>query len=202
MAGTAGRSCTDDEVRVVRAYEDRRAEPDDLAPMDGKTPGEIILFACNKSCLCYPGSPELTKEKYYRGWLYTHDLGTWDEKQYITVCGRKDDMIISRSENIYPAQIEEVINRHPGVADCMITGVPDKARGEAVAAYVVRKDPNLTVKELNRYCAGNPDLSQYKCPRYYAFVEELPYNATGKKKHFVLKERAPRDLESGLLQKP
>jgi len=202
MAGTAGRSCTDDEIRLVRTYDDRRAEPDDLVPQDGRTPGEIIIFACNKSVLCYPGSPELTEEKYYKGWFYTHDLGTWDKKQYITVVGRKDDMIISRGENIYPAQIEEVINRHPGVTDCIVTGVPDKARGEAVAAYVVRSDPNLTVRELNAYCANHPDLSQYKCPRYYGFVDRIPYNATGKKQHYISRENAPRDLESGLLQKP
>ena len=116
MAGSAGRSCTDDEVRIVRVYDDKRAEPDDLVPMDGKTPGEIIIFPCFKSTLTYPGNEELTKDKFYKGWIYTHDLGTWDKNQFITVSGRKDDMIISSGENIYPAQVEEAINCHPSVS--------------------------------------------------------------------------------------
>lgn len=202
MAGTAGRSCTDDEVRVVKVYEDRRADPDDLVPFDNKTPGEIIIYPCFKSVLSYPDSEELTEEKFHDGWMYTHDLGTWDENHYVTVCGRKDDMIISRGENVYPAQVEEAINSHPMVADCIVTGVPDKSRGEAIAAYVKRSDDSLTVKELNKFCANHPDLSSYKCPRYYCFVDEIPYNATGKKVHYVVKNKAPQDLENGLLQTP
>ena len=174
MAGSAGRSCTDDEVRIVRVYDDKRAEPDDLVPMDGKTPGEIIIFPCYKSTLTYPGNEELTKDKFYKGWIYTHDLGTWDKNQFITVSGRKDDMIISSGENIYPAQVEEAINCHPSVADCIVTAVPDKARGEAVVAYVIPKDDSLTIKDLNKYCANHPDLSAYKCPRFYCFVDKIP----------------------------
>ena len=202
MAGSAGRSCTDDEVRIVRVYDDKRAEPDDLVPMDGKTPGEIIIFPCYKSTLTYPGNEELTKDKFYKGWIYTHDLGTWDKNQFITVSGRKDDMIISSGENIYPAQVEEAINCHPSVADCIVTAVPDKARGEAVVAYVIPKDDSLTIKDLNKYCANHPDLSAYKCPRFYCFVDKIPYNATGKKLHYVVKAQAPEDLENGILQKP
>lgn len=202
MAGSAGRSCTDDEVRIVRVYDDKRAEPDDLVPMDGKTPGEIIIFPCYKSTLTYPGNEELTKDKFYKGWIYTHDLGTWDKNQFITVSGRKDDMIISSGENIYPAQVEEAINCHPSVADCIVTAVPDKARGEAVVAYVIPKDDSLTIKDLNKYCASHPDLSAYKCPRFYCFVDKIPYNATGKKLHYVVKAQAPKDLENGILQKP
>ena len=202
MAGAAGRSCTDDEVRIVRVYDDKRAEPDDLVPMDGKTPGEIIIFPCFKSTLTYPGNEELTKDKFYKGWIYTHDLGTWDKNQFITVSGRKDDMIISSGENIYPAQVEEAINCHPSVADCIVTAVPDKARGEAVVAYVIPKDDSLTIKDLNKYCANHPDLSAYKCPRFYCFVDKIPYNATGKKLHYVVKAQAPEDLEKGILQKP
>jgi len=203
MAGTAGRSCTDDEVRVVRVYADgRRAEPDDTVPTDGKTTGEIIIFSCCKSVLSYHDNPELTAEKYYKGWLYTHDLGTWDERQFITVAGRKDDMLISMGENIYPAQVEEVLCRCPGVRDCIVTGVPDAGRGEAVAAYVVPDGSQLTVQALNHYCVTSPDLPACKVPRYYAFVETLPYTATGKKQHFVLRARAPEDQKSGLLKRP
>ena len=202
MAGTAGGACTDDDVRIVRMYDGRRADPDDLVPTDGTTQGEIIINAAYKSALCYAGDPEQTAEKYSGGWFYTKDVGTWDGKRFITVAGRKDDMIICMGENIYPAQLEEVINRHPKVRDCMVTGVADPARGQSVAAYIIPKDGSLTVKELNRWCADSDNISGYKCPRYYACVSELPYNSTGKKQHAVLKERAVRDLEQGRLLRP
>ena len=202
MAGSAGGSCTDDDIRVVHIYENRKAEPEDAVPNDGKSEGEIIIFAPNKSALCYIDSPEQTADKYYKGWYYTKDVGTWDENSYITIAGRKDDMIICMGENIYPAQLEEVLNRHPKVKDCMVTGVADPKRGQAVAAYIIPEDPSLTANEMNLYCAGNDDLPAYKCPRYYAFVDSLPYNATGKKQHFLLKEQAEKDLESGVLVRP
>ena len=202
MAGTAGTACTGDEVRLVRIYEDRRAEPDDIVPMDGSTPGEIIIFTCEKSALSYTKNEEQTREKYYKGWFYTKDVGTWDEKQYITVAGRKDNMIICMGENIYPEQLEAVINENEKVLDCMVVGVPDPSRGQAVAAYVVVSDPSLTAKELNHYCVNHNGVSKYKCPRYYAFVEKLPYNSTGKKQHTVLQEQAKKDLAEGRLQRP
>ena len=202
MAGSAGRSCTGDEVRVVRIYEDRKAEPEDTVPMDGKTEGEIIIFAPEKSTLSYVENAEQTAEKYYKGWFYTKDVGVWDERQYVSVRGRKDDMIICMGENIYPAQLEEVINRCPQVSDCMVVGVPDPSRGEAVAAYVIPAEPGVTAQELNRWCIESDDLADYMCPRYYAFVDALPYNATGKKQHVLLKERAAGELAEGKLLRP
>lgn len=123
MAGSAGRACTDDEVRVVALHEGRDASPDETVPTDGETPGEIILFAPYKSALCYTQNPELTAERYKNGWFYTHDVGTWDAGHYVTVRGRRDDMIVCMGENIYPAQLEEVLCTHPKVADCMVAGV-------------------------------------------------------------------------------
>lgn len=202
MAGSAGRSCTDDEVRIVNIYPDRKAEPEDVVPKDGTTEGEVIIMSSCKSALCYYDNPEQTAEKYYKGWFYTKDIGTWDENDYITIAGRKDDMIICMGENIYPAQVEEVINKHPKVKDCMVTGVEDPSRGESVAAYVIPEDDTVTAKELNHYCVSSDDLSEYKCPRYYTFVSELPYNSTGKKMHVVLKEQAKTDLKEGKLLRP
>jgi len=202
MAGTAGRSCTDDEVRVVNVYEDRKAKPDDTVPMDGISQGEIIINSSFKSGLCYAENPEQTEEKYYKGWFYTKDIGTWDADSFISISGRKDDMIICMGENIYPAQLEEVINRHPKVRDCMVTGVEDPSRGQSVVAYVIPEDDSLTVNELNLYCTSSDDLSVYKCPRYYVFTDTLPYNATGKKLHYLLKERAMADKEAGKLIRP
>lgn len=202
LAGSAGHSCTDDEIRLVRLVEDGKAEPEDLVPCDGETPGEIIISAWAKSALCYTANEEQTKEKYYKGWFYTKDVGVWDGDHVVTVKGRKDDMIICMGENIYPAQLEEVICTNPAVKDCMVTGVPDPSRGEAVAAYVIPSDAGLTVKDLHRFCVESPDISGYKCPRYFCLVDSLPYNATGKKLHVTLKAQALEDLAAGKLKRP
>ncbi|MBQ1838076.1 MAG: long-chain fatty acid--CoA ligase, partial [Ruminococcus sp.] len=201
MSGTAGRSCTDDEVRVVKVYEDRKAEPDELAATDNNEEGEVIIKCPQKTTYCYVNNPKATEEKFYKGWMYTGDIGTWDEKQFITIAGRKDDMIISKGENIYPARIEEVINLHPKVSECIVTGVPDSTRGECLAAYVIREDDSLTVAELLDYCSKSPNLSKYQVPRYYRFVDELPHTATGKKQHFIIKKQAKEDLKNGLLKR-
>ena len=202
MSGSCGLSCTDDEVRIVNIYPDRKAEADDIVPADGKSEGEIIINAWAKSAQSYSSNPEETEKKYYKGWFYTNDIGTWDENHYVSVAGRKDDMIICMGENIYPAQLEEILNQHPLVKDSMVTAVPDKSRGQAVAAYIVPVDDTLTVKDMNTYCAENKHISRYKVPRYYRLVDELPYNSTGKKQHVVLKKQAEEDLKNGLLQRP
>lgn len=200
-AGYTGVPTTDDDVRVVRIYPEKKAEPDDLAPTDGATPGEVIIKSPVKSCCSYAGDPETTKEKFYRGWLYTGDAAIWDRDLYVRIIGRKDDMIISKGENVYPARIEEEINRHPKVADCIVTGVPDKVRGEAIVAYVVPKDDSLTVAELMSYCAGSVNIAAHQRPRYYRFVEKLPMTPTGKKQNYIMKEQAKEDLAKGLLLK-
>ncbi len=197
-AGTAGASCVDDDVRVVKVYDDRRAEPDDLARMDGDEVGEVIIKSPAKSPYRYANNPEETKKKYYKGFLYTNDLGTWDRNQFVTIVGRKDDMIISSGENIYPVQIEEVLNKHPKVKDCMVTSAPDKIRGQIVTAYIVRSDDSLTAEELDQFCKDSPFIANFKRPRYYRFVEQLPVSATGKKLHYKMKLLAEADLKNGL----
>lgn len=190
-AGSAGRSCTDDDVRLVALHPDgSRAEPDETVPHDSETPGEIIISSPAKSAFCYFNNEEMTKKKFYKGWLYTGDVGTWDENEFVTVSGRRDDMIVSAGENIYPAQIEAVLNDHPKVAESAVIGMPDKLRGEVVAAYIVPKDPSLTVEELKDYCTHSPMLSSYKWPRNYHIVESLPHTATGKLMHFKLRSYA------------
>ncbi len=199
MAGTAGKSCTDDDVRVVKYVEGRKSEPDDLAAMDEAETGEVIIRTM-KSSYCYFNNPEEEANKFYKGWMYTGDLATWDKNQFITISGRKDDMIISGGENIYPPIIEEAINTHPKVAASAVTGIPDAVRGEAVVAYVVPEDDSLTVGDLVEHCNTSDLLSGYKRPRYYRFVKELPMTATGKLQHYLIKEMAMTDMENGLLK--
>ena len=198
-AGTAGASCVDDDVRVVKIFEDRRAEPDELAATDGSEVGEVIICSPAKSPYLYSNNPDQTEEKYHKGFLYTHDLATWDKNQFITIIGRMDDMIISSGENIYPTEIESVLNKHDKVKDCMVTSVPDKIRGQIVTAYIVRSDDSLTCEEMDEYCKQSPEVANFKRPRYYRFVSQIPFNATGKKLHVKMKEIALEDLKNGLL---
>ena len=148
-AGTAGASMVDDDVRVVKIYEDHKAEPDDVAAMDGQEIGEVVICSPAKSPYMYFNNEEETNNKYHNGFIYTGDLATWDKNQYITILGRKDDMIISSGENIYPTEIEEVLNKNPKVKDCIVTSVPDKMRGQVVTAYVVRAGHSLKPEDLD-----------------------------------------------------
>lgn len=198
-AGTAGASCIDDDVRVVKVYEDHRAEPDDIVPAGSSEVGEVIICSPAKSPYLYYGNEEETEKKYYKGFIYTNDLATWDENQFITIIGRKDDMIISSGENIYPTEVEAVLNIHPKIKDCIVTSVPDKIRGQIVTAYVVKDDESLTAEELDDYCKQSPDIANFKRPRYYRFTTQIPFNATGKKLHVKIKETAAHDLKNGLL---
>ena len=200
-AGTAGASCIDDDVRVVRLHEGRRTEPDDLAAQDGQEIGEVLLSSPAKSPYLYFNNDPETERKYYAGFLYTNDLATWDDKGFITIVGRRDDMIISSGENIYPTEIEEVLAMNPKVKDSIVTSVPDKVRGQLVTAYVIPADKSLSAAELDTYCKESPYLANFKRPRYYRFVESLPYTATGKKRHVQAKENALTDLAGGLLER-
>lgn len=200
-AGTVGGSCIDDEVRVVKVYDDHKAEPDELVEKDNETVGEIIISTPGKSTYSYYRNETEQKKKFYKGWMYTGDVGVWDENMYVTVNGRKDDMIVCSGENIYPAQIEEALAEFDKVEDSMVVAVADKVRGQAVVAYVVPKDPSLTVAELAEFCGKSPMLSTYKRPRWYCIVDELPRTATGKKMHYVMKQRVADDLKNGVLKR-
>jgi acyl-CoA synthetase (AMP-forming)/AMP-acid ligase II len=200
-AGSAGRACTDDDVAVVRIYEDRRAEPEDLVAKDGTEVGEVIVRSV-KSGYAYVNQPEEQAARFHDGWLYIGDLATWDEDEYVTIVGRKDDMIISGGENVHPTQVEAVLSEHPSITDAAVVGVPDERWGEVVVAYVVRTDPALDAAACDRHCNGHPMLAAFKRPRAYRFVDQLPMTATGKKLHYQVREQARREAADGLLEAP
>ena len=199
-AGSAGRPCTDDEVRVVKLLEDKLAEPEQVVARDGREGGEVIIRTL-KAPLCYHNKPEEDARHYYKGWYYSADIATSDEQGFITICGRKDDMLISGGENIHPVQVEEVINQHPKVLDSLVTGISDAKWGEIITAYVVSRDESLTTQELADFCKEHPGLADFKRPRYIKFVEQLPMTTTGKKMHHIAKKRAKEDLEKGEMEK-
>jgi acyl-CoA synthetase (AMP-forming)/AMP-acid ligase II len=200
-AGSAGRACTDDDVAVVKIYEDRTADPDDHAAKDGTEVGEVAVRSI-KAGYAYVNQPEEQAQRFRDGWLYIGDLATWDADEYVTIVGRKDDMIISGGENVHPTQVEAVLNELQGVTDSAVVGLPDERWGEIVVAYVVASDPVLDAARCEAHCKGHPMLAAYKRPRAYRFVSELPMTATGKKVHYQLREQAVRDAAQGLLLRP
>jgi acyl-coenzyme A synthetase/AMP-(fatty) acid ligase len=200
-AGSAGRACTDDDVAVVVAGEDGPARPDELVARDGASIGEVIVRSV-KSGYAYVNNPSEQAQRFRDGWLYTGDLATWDADEYVTIVGRKDDMIISGGENVHPAQVEEVLNEHPGIRDSAVVGLPDPRWGELVVAYVVRSDDGLTAAECDKHCQAHAMLAAFKRPRAYRFVSELPVTATGKKMHYKVRELAIADDAEGLLLRP
>jgi acyl-CoA synthetase (AMP-forming)/AMP-acid ligase II len=140
-----------------------------------------------KSGYAYVNKPDEQAARFHDGWFYSGDLGTWDAEEYVTIVGRKDDMIISGGENVHPVQVEEVLNEHPLVTDSIVVGVPDERWGEVVTAYVIPAGPGLTAADLDKHCLEHPMLADFKRPRGYRFVDELPRTATGKKMHYRLR---------------
>ncbi len=168
--------------------------------------GEICLRGPNLF-LGYWGLPEATAEVFsppeqpddpaasaqrasgdYRGWwFHTGDLGYADDEGFLYVADRKKDMIISGGENIYPAEVEQVLYQHPAVLDAAVIGIPDTRWGEAAMALVVlRPEARATAEEIIAACQGR--LARYKIPRRVAFVDVLPRNAAGKVLKRVLRE--------------
>lgn len=200
-AGSAGRACTDDDVRVVHVYADRVADPDDVVARNGRDVGEIIVRS-PKCANAYFDSPDQEKAKFHQGWLHIGDLGTWDADEFVTVVGRKDDMLVSGGENVHPVQVEEALNAHPQVRDSLVVGVPHDTWGRLVVAYVVADDPVPTVDDLDAHCRAHPMLSSFKRPRAYRFVESLPVSATGKKLHYRATDIAAGEFAAGLFATP
>ena len=127
----------------------------------------------------YWRKPEETSLALRDGWLFTGDIATMDEDGYFFIVGRKKEMIIASGYNIYPVEVEEVIYRHPGIAEVCVYGVPDSYSGESVKASVVTKEGSqVTEQEIIEWWAGQ--LAKYKIPRAVEFKDQLPKSTVGK----------------------
>jgi long-chain acyl-CoA synthetase len=120
------------------------------------------------------------------GFLCTGDIGIMDERGYVKIVDRKKDMILVSGFNVYPSEIEAVISSHPGVLECACIGVPDETTGEAVKLFVVKRDPSLTLEQLQAYC--KEQFTGYKKPKYIEFRSDLPKSNVGKILRRALRE--------------
>lgn len=127
----------------------------------------------------YWNRPRDTERTVVDGWLHTGDAGFLDEDGYVHIRDRIKDVILVAGENVYPAEVENALGKHPGVAEVAVVGVPDRVRGEAVRAYVVpRAGERPSPRELTTFLKDR--LADYKSPTDYAFVDALPRTASGK----------------------
>ena len=143
--------------------------------------GEIGEVICRGDVVMvgYWANEEATAKSLKDGWLWTGDVGSFDEEGFLTLKDRSKDMIISGGTNIYPREVEEVLLRHPGVYECAVVGRPHADWGEEVIAFVVQADGStVDEKELDQLCLDN--IARFKRPKEYRFVTELAKNNYGK----------------------
>src|SRR5215211_1532188 len=178
--GTVGKPYPGQEARVVDIKTREPLSADEVGEIEVRGPH---VFAG------YWNRPDATEETFDEdGWFRTGDLGSVSEDGYFTISGRSKELIISGGYNVYPREVEEVVEGCPGVSEAAVVGLPDPEFGERVVAAVVREDPGLTAEKVTSFC--REDLAGYKKPREVVFVEDLPRNALGK----VLKHRVRERL--------
>ena len=167
-AGSTGKSFFHTAVKVVRP---------DGSECDDNESGEIIISG-DHIMTGYWNRPEATAESIRDGWFYSGDMGIRDDEGFIFIQDRLKDMIITGGENVYPAEIENLLLSCPGIADAAVIGVPSEKWGESAIAIAVRKDPELDEKTVLAFCDGK--LARFKTPVAVRFVDSIPRNASGK----------------------
>jgi O-succinylbenzoic acid--CoA ligase len=176
--GSAGLPLLPVQVRVVHNGQ----------PVASGEPGEIQL--CGPTITPgYVDRPDATSRSFQDGWFATGDLGLLDAEGYLYVLDRRDDLIVSGGENIYPAEIESILLAHPAVAEAGVCGQPDPQWGQAPVAFVhLREDKTATTDELLAFAAQR--LARYKLPKHLYLTGPLPRNASGK----LLRRELPKIL--------
>jgi acyl-CoA synthetase (AMP-forming)/AMP-acid ligase II len=177
---TVGKVKPDFEAKVVD--EEHKTQPVGVV-------GELAVKSGVKM-LGYYKAEELNQKTFSpEGWYFTGDQATIDHEGYVRIVGRIKDMIIRGGQNIYPAEIENVLVTHPKIEQAAVIGVPDALAGEKVLAYVISKGKNgLTPIDVLNFCREN--MAAYKVPANVFIVDELPLNATGKVLKRELREQA------------
>jgi acyl-CoA synthetase (AMP-forming)/AMP-acid ligase II len=177
-AGSCGLPFFHTDIRVVDD------SGNDVAPEEI---GEVLIRTTHPM-KGYFKKPDATAETIRDGWLYSGDIAKKDEDGYLYILDRKKDMIISGGENIYPAEIEDCLLGHPGIADVGVIGTKDEKWGEVVKAIVVLKpETSLNQEEIIEWCSGK--LARFKTPRIVIFAKEIPRTPTGKVLKRLLREK-------------
>lgn len=171
----------------IGALADVRIVDEDGADCPIGEPGEIVVRG-DQVLSGYWNRPEANAESFRDGWFHTGDMARMDEEGFVYIVDRKKDMIVSGAENVYPREVEEVLFRHPAVAEAAVFGIPDEHWGERVVAAVVLREGEQTDEAvLDALC--REQLAGYKRPRVWYFVDEIPKNVSGKVLKRVLRDR-------------
>jgi acyl-CoA synthetase (AMP-forming)/AMP-acid ligase II len=175
--GSTGKSFFHTRVRIVDA------SGNDLPAGEA---GEILVRGPH-NMKEYWNRPQATAETMVDGWLHTGDIAVMDEEGFVTIQDRIKDMIISGGENVYPAEIENVLLQHPAIADAAVIGQDSEKWGETPLAVIVKKDGDLTEAEVLEHCSSK--LARFKLPKGAVFIDEIPRNPSGKILKRVLREQ-------------
>lgn len=169
------------EVKIVDLETGQR----ELSPNEE---GEIV-FKSPTTMKGYWNKPEETKKVLKNGWLHTGDMGLMDEDGFVKVSGRRKELILCSGFNVFPAEVEDLLHRHPAIAEVAVIGIPDSYRGQSPKAFIVLKagyKGKVTEEEILHWCKEN--MSAYKRPRVVQFRDDLPKSGAGKVLRRVLKE--------------
>jgi len=151
---------------------------EDGSRMVTNVPGEVYIKGENIT-KGYWNKPDVSEKSFDKdGWFSTGDIGYFDEDGYLFLVDRKNDMIVSKGVNIYPAEIEKVLGQYPGFREVAVVGIPDEKAGEAICAIAVLKNGEIELKELQEWCKGK--IADHKIPKRLETTNELPRNPTGK----------------------
>lgn len=184
LLNTCGRAAFNTELRVV--------DDDGVAVANGKT-GEIVVRG-PQVMQGYWNNSAATASTLRDGWLHTGDIGVLDDRRYLTIVGRLKDMIISGGENIYPAEIESVLQGHPAIKEVAVIGLSNAKWGEVPLAVLVSHDSELpSTSQLVSWCKES--LATYKVPAHFVFIDVLPRNPSGKIMKQQLREEIGKSYE-------
>jgi 2-furoate---CoA ligase len=172
--GSAGKAGLNQRIRVVKLG---ASGPHDIAAPDEE--GEIAAdMAGDESFDGYWRRPDADARALRQGWYFTGDTGYFDDDGDLFVTGRVDDMIISGGENVSPGEIESVLSLHPAVGEVAVAGLPDERWGQRIVAFIARREP-VEPDVLDAWCQASA-LADYKRPRAYIFVADIPKSPVGK----------------------
>jgi fatty-acyl-CoA synthase len=177
--GSAGKAPMFTEVRIV---------DEQNKPVAAGVHGEVCIKGPNVM-KGYWNRPDATAEAIdTQGWFHSGDIGYLDDEDFLFLCDRVKDMVITGGENVYPAEVESILYGHPSILEVAVIGLPDEKWGEAVTAIaVLEKGTSLDLEELRAFAGDS--LARYKLPTELRFVDILPRNPAGKVQKFKLKEQ-------------